>query len=147
MLPQLVVSGCIPPDRKRPHNFLLDIVPFQTPNPGQGLSFGCILVCAVQICLAPPVEEIARQNIHSAHVDSFKLLFSALHWFECLLVPLFESDTHFEMADALKDLNEPFKRLMALLVKMAVIEKLVHDVLLAAHYKALEKHERVLGYK
>jgi hypothetical protein len=72
-----------------------------------------------------------------AHVDSFKLLFSALDWFEGLLVPLFESNTHFEMADAFKDLNEPFKRLMALLVKMTVVEKLVHNVLLAAHHKAL----------
>ena len=36
---------------------------------------------------------------------------------------------------------------MALLVKMTIVEKLVHNVLLAAHHKALEKHERILGYK
>ena len=147
MLPQLVVSGCIPPDSKRPHNFLVDIVPFQKPHSGKGFSFGGILVCATQICLAPLVEEIALQITHMAHVDSFKLLLYALDWFEGLLVPLFESNTHFEMADAFEDLNEPFKRLMALLVKMTIVEKLVHNVLLAAHHKALEKHERILGYK
>ena len=51
------------------------------------------------------------------------------------------------MADTLQDANEVFEGAMALLVKAAIVEKLIHRVLFSFLHKGLEHLETRLCYE
>ena len=62
-------------------------------------------------------------------------------------MPLLDRDLHSELTKSFKVVDELFQRLVALRVKFAVLEKLVHRFLLAAFEHLLQKAEGNLGDK
>ena len=62
-------------------------------------------------------------------------------------MPLLDRDLHAELTKTFKVVDKLFQRLMALGVKFAVLEKLVHRFLLAAFEHLLQKAEGDLGDK
>jgi hypothetical protein len=65
------------------------------------------------------------------------LLF-AFKRFETFLEPLLEASPHSEMADSLENANKVFESSMTLLVKSAVIEKLIHSILFSTLDESFE---------
>ena len=62
-------------------------------------------------------------------------------------MPLLYCDLHAELTKTFKVVDKLFQRLMALGIKFAVLEKLVHRFLLAAFEHLLQKAEGDLGDK
>lgn len=62
----------------------------------------------------------------------------ALERLEALLEPLLEASPHSEMTYALENSNKVLKGAMALLVKSAVVEELVHSILLSLFNERFE---------
>jgi hypothetical protein len=71
------------------------------------------------------------------HVDDVVLLLDVLNWFECLLEPLFESNSHFVMAEFVENPNKTLQSTVASLVKSAVVKELVHSILFALNNDGL----------
>ena len=62
-------------------------------------------------------------------------------------MPLLNCDLHAELTKTFEVVDKLFQRLMALRIKFAVLEKLVHRFLLAAFEHLLQKAEGDLGDK
>ena len=60
-----------------------------------------------------------------------RLLNFHLDRFECFLMPLLEGDTLAELTETLNRLHELLQRVVAFRVKFAVLEELIHGLLLS----------------
>jgi hypothetical protein len=93
------------------------------------------------VSTSPIVEHASYQVTAIPHINDVVLLFNIFNWFKSLLKPLFQTDTHFEMPEILKDSNETFQSSVASLIKPAVVEKLIHGVLLTLNDYAFDALE------
>ena len=80
---------------------------------------------------SPPVEHSAQELLTHEVIAQVVFLYFHLDWFECALMPLLNSDSLFELAEALYNFHELLESVVALRVEFAVLEELIHGLLLA----------------
>ena len=95
----------------------------------------------------PRVKHVSEEVIAVAHVNHVMYLFDVFDRFECLLEPLFESNSHLIVPYFLKNSNKSFECRVAALVKAAVVEEFIHSVLLALDNNTFNELEGCLRYE
>ena len=115
------------------------------PDRLQCLILGVVAGIGIELALFPQVEH-SSQQLFTPEIEA-EVLFLHLHLdrFECPLVPLLDSDAKSELAKSLNSLDELLECVVALGVELAVLEELVHGLLLALHEHVLQKGERQFG--
>jgi hypothetical protein len=137
MFLHLIIEHGIFPDYKCSLNFLANILFFKRPNAVQSIEPLGVSASFVLISSSPVVEHVSEQVVAVPHVDDVVLLLNVLNWFECLLEPLFESNSHFVMAEFVENSNKTLQSTVASLVKSAVVKELVHSILFALNNDGL----------
>lgn len=126
-------------------NLLGAVATLVVPDRLQCLILGVVAGIGIELALSPQVEH-SSQQLFTPEIEA-EVLFLHLHLdrFECPLVPLFDSDAKSELAKSLNSLDELLECVVALGVELAVLEELVHGLLLALHEHVLQKGERQFG--
>ena len=98
--------------------------------------------------LCPPiVEHLAHEMLASETLHELVFLHDHLNRLEGFLMPLFNGDPHFVVAESLENIDKALKGAMAFLVKFAVTEKFIHRHLLARLERVLQHLEEDFGDK
>ena len=115
------------------------------PDGLKGTVLGSVESLSVLLSMSPHVKHLGKELLAHELMAEIRLLNFHLNRFECFLMPLLKGDTLTELTEALNCLDELLQRVMAFRVKFAVLEELIHGLLLSFLEHVLKKTESDLG--
>ena len=96
---------------------------------------------------APQVEHTAKQLLSAETFAEVPLLDLHLNRLESPLMPLFDGDSLSELTKAFDNFDELLQRVVTLGVELAVLEELIHGLLLALQEHLFKQDEGQFGHK
>ena len=145
MVPEASIVHVVFPHLKRSLNISRAVFRLGLPDGLQRLSFRAIHVRCVLLFIAPLIEHLTQELLPHETVAQVILLDLHFNRLEGALMPLFDCDSHFELAETLNDLHVLLERIVALGVELAVLEELIHRLLLSLLKHVLQQAESHLG--
>ena len=145
LVPEFSVIHVITPHLEGSLDVFAAVLSLGVPNGLKGAVLCTIKIFSVLLSVSPHVEHLREELPPHELVAEILLLHLHLNRFECSLMPLLDGDALAELAETLHCLNELLERVMAFRVKFAVLEELIHGLLLALLEHVFKKTEGDLG--
>ncbi len=110
-------------------HIFVNILYLGVPDGLESLVFGAIHHVGVQLTVAPQIEHSSEQLFTHEIIAQIMLLNLHLNRLESPLMPLLDCDLHTELSKSLQNFDKLPQSIVALGVKFAVLEELIHCLL------------------